>query len=148
MACSSDSPLEFLEDTPEIRSHPDDPVSVPAVDHLLDEIIRERHVWVPMRDGTRLSANVFRPAGEEAVPVTMALTAYDKNKGLDLYPKLLRNALDPDFDLGRFSVSPWAAWEGPDPAYWVPYGTLTRVDSRFLKANLERPTQCHFISLR
>lgn len=101
-----------------------------------------------MRDGTPLSANVFRPAGEEAVPVTMALTAYDKNKGPDLYPKLLRNALDPDFDLGRFSVSHWGAWEGPDPAYWVPYGyAVIYIDSRGFASSEGKPGTAYPVSL-
>ena len=127
----SDTPMTFLEDDPEIRAHPDYPVVVREVDDLEDEIIVERDVWITVRDGTRLSANVFRPRAEGKYPVVMALTAYDKNKGPDLYPKLLRNALNKYFDLGKFAVSPWTAWEGPDPVYWVSQGyALVYLDSR------------------
>jgi predicted acyl esterase len=128
---SRDTPLTFLEDDPAIRAHPDYPVVVQDVDELEDQIVIERDVWITVRDGTRLSANVFRPRSEGQYPVVMALTAYDKNKGPDLYPKLLRNALKDDFDLGKFAVSPWTAWEGPDPAYWVSQGyAVVYLDSR------------------
>ncbi|MCI5047593.1 MAG: hypothetical protein MRY59_08825, partial [Aquisalinus sp.] len=85
-----DSPETFLENNPEIRAHPDYPVRVRDVSALADQIIIEKDVWVEMRDGTRLSANIFRPNAPGQYPVVMALTAYDKNKGPDQYPKLLR----------------------------------------------------------
>ena len=121
----------FLESDPKMRSHPDYPAKVRGVEHLNDQVVIEKDVWVAMRDGVRLSANVFRPKAPGRYPVVMAFTAYDKDKGPDLYPKLLRNALKPDFDLGTFTVSPWTSWEGPDPAFWVPHGYIVvYVDSR------------------
>lgn len=126
-----DAPGTFLEDDPVIRAHPDYPVAVIDTASLEDDIIVEQDVWVTMRDGTRLSANVFRPKDEGQYPVVMAFTAYDKNKGPDRYPKLLRNSLKPDFDLGEINVSKWTSWEGPDPAFWVPQGyAVVYVDSR------------------
>jgi len=71
----------------------------------------------------------------------MAFTAYDKNKGPDQYPKLLRHSLKPDFDLGKFTVSPWTSWEGPDPAFWVPNGyVIVYVDSRGFGASEGDPS--------
>ena len=128
---AKDPPGTFLEDDPEIRADPDYPVAIADSASLEGEMVVERDVWIPLRDGTRLSANLFRPKGPGPFPVVMAFTAYDKNKGPEQYPKLLRNSLKPDFDLGSFEVSRWTSWEGPDPAFWVPNGyALIYVDSR------------------
>ncbi len=126
-----DDPLVFLEDDPAMRAHPDYPAKVVPVPDFDGSAIIERDQWVTVRDGTRLSVNVFRPGGSGPYPVVMALTAYDKNKGPELYPKLLRHALKPEFDFGEFSVSAHTPWEGPDPAYWVSQGyAVVYVDSR------------------
>ncbi len=136
-----DAPEDFLEDDPEIRSHPDYPVRVSNVDDLGDDVIVEKDVWIAMRDGVRLSANVYRPKGPGQHPVVMALTAYDKNRGPDQYPKILRNALEPDYDLGIFSVSEWTPWEGPDPAFWVAHGyAVVYVDSRGFASSEGKPS--------
>ncbi|MEM8918014.1 MAG: CocE/NonD family hydrolase [Pseudomonadota bacterium] len=128
---AKDPPNTFLEDDPEIRAHSSYPARIRDVDHLQGDIAVENDVWIEMRDGTRLSANIFRPKMSGKYPVVMAFTAYDKNKGPDQYPKILREALKPDFDLGSFSVSSWTSWEGPDPAFWVPNGyAVIYVDSR------------------
>ncbi len=128
----SKDPIEtFLEDDPAVRADPDYPVRIADLGNLAAQVVAEKDVWIATRDGTRLSANVFRPAAPGEYPVVMAFTAYDKNKGPDRYPKLLRNSLKPDFDLGSFSVSEWTSWEGPDPAFWVPNGyVVVYVDSR------------------
>ncbi len=128
----SKDPIDtFLEDDPAIRADPDYPVRLADIGNLADQVMVERDVWITTRDGTRLSANVFRPKAAGTYPVVMAFTAYDKNKGPDRYPKLLRNSLKPDFDLGQFAVSEWTSWEGPDPAFWVPNGyAVVYVDSR------------------
>ena len=41
-------------------------------------VIEERGVSVPMRDGVRLSADVWRPAADQPVPVLICRTPYDK----------------------------------------------------------------------
>jgi hypothetical protein len=126
-----DPASKFLEDDPAIRSHPDYPVALQDISTIEDQVVVERDVWVTTRDGTRLSANIFRPSEAGEYPVVMAFTAYDKNKGPANYPKLLRNSIEPDFDLGTLPVSPWTSWEGPDPAFWVPNGyAVIYVDSR------------------
>ena len=42
------------------------------------KIIEERSLRVPMRDGVRLSADVWRPATDEPVPVLVCRTPYGK----------------------------------------------------------------------
>ena len=136
-----DAPETFLDNNPEIRAHPDYPVRVRDVSALADQIIIDKDVWVEMRDGTRLSANIFRPNAPGQYPVVVALTAYDKNKGPDQYPKFLRNALNPDFNLGTFEVSPWTSWEAPDPAFWVPNGyAVVYLDSRGFATSEGKPS--------
>jgi predicted acyl esterase len=44
------------------------------------DVLFERDIAVPMRDGTRLRANVFRPAGERRVPALMSVTPHGKDK--------------------------------------------------------------------
>jgi predicted acyl esterase len=110
---------------------PGSPVRVTDVSALEDEITIERDVAVMTRDGTRLSANVFRPKALGRHPVVMTITAYHKDDGPRRYPDHLRTSLDPDFDMGTFEVSPWTPWEGPDPAYWVSQGyAVVTLDSR------------------
>ncbi|MDR7523403.1 MAG: CocE/NonD family hydrolase [Armatimonadota bacterium] len=41
--------------------------------------VEVRHVLVPTRDGTRLSANLFRPVTEQRVPVAVEYTPYRKD---------------------------------------------------------------------
>ena len=41
-------------------------------------VIEERGVSVPMRDGVRLSADVWRQAADQPVPVLICRTPYDK----------------------------------------------------------------------
>lgn len=94
---------------------------VREVGDLESTVTVEDDVGVVVRDGTRLSARVFRPVAEGRHPVVLALTAYGKDLGPDTYPEVSRFGERPDFD-GVIEVSPWTTWEGPDPATWVPAG--------------------------
>ncbi len=51
---------------------------------LAAPVDKQLHVRVPMRDGVRLCANVFRPAGAARVPAILIRTPY--GKGVDLNP--------------------------------------------------------------
>ncbi|MEM7023582.1 MAG: CocE/NonD family hydrolase [Pseudomonadota bacterium] len=86
------------------------------------DVIIEADVGVVVRDGTRLSTKIFRPAGAGEYPVILVLTAYGKDLGPDTYPEAARYAERADYDNGVVEVSPWTTWEGPDPATWVPDG--------------------------
>ncbi len=48
-------------------------------DEVVHEMLVSQHVPVPMRDGTVLRANVFRPAGEGPFPVLLTRTPYGKD---------------------------------------------------------------------
>jgi predicted acyl esterase len=99
--------------------------------HLEDRIVIEDDVGVLVRDGTRLSARIFRPAAAGAYPVIAAFTAYGKDRGPSEYPPVLNVDRESDFDLGSFSVSSWTTWEAPDPAFWVPHGyVVIYIDAR------------------
>lgn len=123
------------------RADSDYPVTVKDTAVLADQIIIERDQPVTTRDGTRLSAKVFRPNAPGKFPIVIAFTAYDKDKGPDKYPEILEFGLRNDFDLGRFSVSQWTTWEGPDPAFWVPLGyAVIYVGSRGYGSSGGRPS--------
>ena len=98
------------------------PVRIRDISDLEGSVTVEDDVGINVRDGTRLSARVFRPAEAGTYPVILAFTSYGKDLGPDEYPAVLDNAALPDFDMGIFEVSPWTTWEGPDPATWVPEG--------------------------
>jgi predicted acyl esterase len=87
-------------------------------------ILLERDVPVPLRDGTTLRANVFRPDRAGRFPVVMCAHPYGK----DVLPRrtpvgylplaryrFIRQA-------GAFTCSAYTGWESPDPSYWVPRG--------------------------
>lgn len=42
-------------------------------------MVTERDLWVPMRDGVRFSADIYRPKGEEPVPALLAFAIYNKD---------------------------------------------------------------------
>ncbi len=98
------------------------PVVIRDIEDIRDDVIVEDDVGVVVRDGTRLSAKVFRPVAEGQYPVIMMLTAYGKDRGPDEYPAAIEHAELPGFDFGTIEVSEWTSWEAPDPATWVPLG--------------------------
>jgi uncharacterized protein len=79
----------------------------------------EADIEIPMRDGARLRADVFRPKSGQRVPVIMNLGIYQKDK----------RWIPPD-DLEE-KANPHLAWETANPLWWVPRGyALVRVDAR------------------
>ncbi|MGH1348486.1 MAG: CocE/NonD family hydrolase [Nannocystales bacterium] len=85
------------------------------------EMVFDRGEWIPTRDGTRLSANIFRPAQPGQYPILMAITPYGK----DVLP------WEYEEEDGEIEVSQWAGFEMPDPAFWVPRGyVVVAVDAR------------------
>ena len=71
----------------------------------------ERDVFIPMRDGVRLAADVFRPAVQGRFPALLAISPY--GKGIQ---SLEMPALPPS--------APWwnGAIEAGDPGYIVEHG--------------------------
>ncbi len=92
------------------------------------DIACDRDVAIPMRDGTRIFADVFRPAEPlRPVPAIVAWSPYGKGNGgnqdLDEYPFRA--------GISRAALSGLQMWEGPDPAYWCAQGyAVVNVDAR------------------
>jgi predicted acyl esterase len=83
------------------------------------KLIVEKDVQIPMRDGTLIYADVFRPDCPDKVPAIMNLSVYNKDK---LW-------IPPD-DLEE-EPNPYMNWESANPLWWCPRGyAIVRVDSR------------------
>ncbi len=84
------------------------------------ELIVEKDVKIPMRDGSILYGDIFRPdTGGEQVPVIMNTGPYQKDK-LWVPPPYLEE-----------DANPYMNWEVANPMWWCPRGyALLRVDSR------------------
>ena len=81
-------------------------------------------VEIPVRDGTILRANVFRPRTEEPVPAILSAHPYGK----DAVPANTRSGrgLNPQFRVLRqpapIRISDRTSWEAPDPDVWTGFG--------------------------
>jgi predicted acyl esterase len=84
------------------------------------DLIVEKDVAIPMRDGAILYGDVFRPKlDSETVPAIMNMGPYQKD----------RLWIPPD-DLEE-EANPYLAWETANPTWWCPRGyACVRVDSR------------------
>jgi putative CocE/NonD family hydrolase len=83
------------------------------------QLIVEKDVQVPMRDGTILYADIFRPDTTEKVPVIFNTSVYQKDK-----------LWVPPADLGE-DANPYMNWETVNPLWWCPRGyAAMRLDSR------------------
>ena len=84
-----------------------------------DHFLLEKDVDVPMRDGARLKADVFRPKDGGKVPAILNMGPYQKDKLWTPPPNL------------EEKPNPWMNWEAVNPEWWVPQGyAAVRVDSR------------------
>ena len=96
-------------------------------------VVVEKDVDVPMRDGARLKADVFRPDEDGQFPAIVNLGPYQKDK-LWVPPPTLEEA-----------PNPWMNWETVNPQWWVPRGyAAVRVDGR---GSGRSPGQCEPWSL-
>lgn len=83
------------------------------------DLIIEKDVEIPLRDGARLRADIYRPQSGGRFPVIANLSAYMKDK-LWVPP--------PDLEE---KPNPYMNWETPNPLWWVPRGyALLRIDGR------------------
>ena len=82
-------------------------------------VVVERDVDVPMRDGARLKADVFRPDDAGKFPAILNLGPYQKDK------------LWVPSDTLEEKPNPLMNWETVNPQWWVPRGYIcVRVDER------------------
>jgi hypothetical protein len=84
------------------------------------KLIVEKDVQIPLRDGTLLCADIFRPdSGAEKVPAIMNISVYQKDK-LWVPPADLEEKANPHMN-----------WETVNPEWWCPRGyACVRIDSR------------------
>jgi uncharacterized protein len=83
------------------------------------DIAIDKDVDIPMRDGMRLKADVFRPKDGGRFPPVLGISVYPKDK-LWIPPPDLEEAPNPHM-----------TWETPNPLWWVPRGyVLVRIDTR------------------
>ena len=92
-----------------------------TIDPAPEGVLAEWNLPVPVRDGTILRVNVFRPPTDVPVPVIMSAHPYGK----DRIPARRRGAntqyrVFPQPHPIRFSA--WTGWEAPDPAVWLARG--------------------------
>ena len=96
-------------------------------------MVVEKDVDVPMRDGARLKADVFRPDDAGKFPAILNLGPYQKDK-LWVPPDTLEE-----------KPNPLMNWETVNPEWWVPQGyAAVRVDGR---GSGKSPGQCEPWSL-
>ena len=97
------------------------------------KLLIEKDVDVPMRDGARLKADVFRPDDGGRFPAILNLGPYQKDK-LWVPPANLEEKSTPSMN-----------WETVTPEWWVPKGyAAVRVDGR---GSGRSPGQCEPWSL-
>ena len=89
----------------------------PDTDEHVDGMHITWDVTVPMRDDTKLYADILRPEGmeNEKLPIILTWSPYGKHgpKTFDIFP---------NSGVPKGSVSKYAVWEGPDPLYWTKKG--------------------------
>src|SRR3954451_3993494 len=90
---------------------------------MVNELIFEQDVAIPLRDGALIYANVYRPNDTGAYPVIMTLGPYGKDLHFrDFNPIAYAQIAEHDRHLN---------WETPNPDWWVPHGYIVvRVDQR------------------
>jgi predicted acyl esterase len=89
----------------------------PLYRHLTDGGMSiERDVAVQLRDGACIYVDVFRPLGGELAAPIIGWGPYGKH-GHTRYAETFPNA-----GVDQSLLSPYTAFEAPDPAWWVPRG--------------------------
>ena len=81
------------------------------------DILFERDVAVPLRDGTIIYTNIFRPPNAMDIPAIVCWSPYGKEGGQSLLDDVEHRAGVP-----KDTLSGLEKWEGPDPAYWCDHG--------------------------
>jgi uncharacterized protein len=94
-------------------------------DETVGDLRVQRNVAVPMRDGLRLLVDLYQPANTTtSTPVLVAWSPYGKHGALD-WSGWAGHEVDLD------SLSPYTAFETPDPAYWTGHGySVIMADAR------------------
>jgi hypothetical protein len=83
----------------------------------LQPMIMEKSAAIPVRDGTTLFANIFRPSAPGTYPVIISADIYGKDSNNAAFAASTLGSM-----LGAYQTSDFTAWEAPDPGFWVPNG--------------------------
>ena len=88
---------------------------------------------IPMRDGVRLRADIFRPAAtldaSAKIPIILVITPFGKQKPMDIGQIPPSREFDPG--LNGVSYSKYMVFEGSDPVLWTRQGfSYVVVDAR------------------
>jgi predicted acyl esterase len=90
------------------------------------DILVERGVRVPLRDGVAINVDVFRPTGAADLPAIVAWSPYGNRGGAVLLSDFPLRAGVP-----QHLLSGLEKFEGPDPAYWCQHGyAVVNADAR------------------
>ena len=103
---------------PGTRTLPAGTQLTPAFRPLPVDIVFDKDVAVTLRDGTVTYVDVFRPAGNEPVPVIVAFSPYGKGQGTS--PSVM--GIFGLIGLDNAILSGLAKFEAPDPAFWCAQG--------------------------
>ncbi|MDH0683005.1 CocE/NonD family hydrolase [Achromobacter animicus] len=97
-----------------------------------EQMIVEWDVAIAMDDGLTLRADVFRPRGDERVPVLLSYGPYGKGLAFqEGYPTAWEIMAREHPDTVTGTSNRYQNWETADPEKWVPHGyALLRIDSR------------------
>lgn len=90
-------------------------------------LIIEHDIGLKLRDDVTIYADLYRPEhAEQALPTLIAWGPYGKHNGTARYDRYPNRA-----DVNDEWLSPYAIFEGPDPAYWCSHGyAVLVVDNR------------------
>ncbi|GKZ22601.1 hypothetical protein AbraIFM66951_011484 [Aspergillus brasiliensis] len=100
----------------------------PGLKALECDILVERNVPIPMRDGVKLYADIYRPVDDsQQVPIILVWSPYGKHLSNDG----LLGTMPERLGLERSVYSGYEDFEGPDPAFFVPKGyAVVNIDVR------------------
>ncbi len=123
---ASDPAARYPGFRPEDRIIPAGSIVKPGARPLICDIHVCRDVAVPLRDGTRIFVDVFRPVGDTAAPVLVAWSPFGKQGGVIVLDDIPQRAGVPQDWLSGLEM-----FEGPDPAFWCAHGyAVVNVDAR------------------
>jgi uncharacterized protein len=99
---------------------------------MMDNMIIDRDVSIPIDDGLELKCDVYRPRDNKPAPVIMTLGPYGKGVPYrDQFAPQWKWLINTYPDVLPGSSREFMVWETVDPETWVPWGYVcVRVDSR------------------
>lgn len=88
-----------------------------------------KEIHIPMRDGSYLAANFYRPDSDGEFPVLLTMCPYGKDLHFTEFAPA-NPTIKKEYEEMQ-DKSPLLSWEAPDPEFWVPEGyAILRIDER------------------